>query len=644
LTTRAGSSMSCVYDAVGNRIQRTDYNGVSTTYSYDNLNRLTTIVYPTRTVTYGYDPLNNLTRAINENGTIYINYDNRYRVSSVSDPFFYGISYNYDTTGNRTWLRVNGATYATYTYDAVNRLTNLADSGGLNFTYSYNAANRLTSRTAPNGVISSYAYDALDRLTSLMHTAGATTLSGNIYTYNNANNISSWTTQSAQRAYTYDAVDRLTGVANFEIPTESYSYDAVDNRTASHLSATYGYQPVNKMTNTVTTTYGYDSNGNLISKSDASGTTTYTFNEENQLTQVAPPSGLIVNYRYDGLGRRIQRTTSVGGNERYVYDGHEALIDLNADWSIATTYFNDLGIDNHLRQTSATTGVSYFLTDHLGSTSALADTAANVVEQLSFDSFGNRSGTSRTRYGYAGRERDPDTGMLYYRARFYDPQLGRFLNEDPIGVSSGQINFFAYVGNNPVNSVDPMGLWGRPVHMRIINEAFACLNAAGREALENVNDEVDGLLNGGAWLEEKAYQHGMRAPYETVAEAKKKADDWINEHMSKARELAPNGCRFGAGNIPRRALEEFGLALHTLMDMTSPSHVGFQVWHGVPYPTGITALDLYRYNKWKKEVLDPHSAQESITVFESDRIRRQAIIDAARDAFQKAFGDCCCTH
>src|SRR5438874_6897587 len=97
--------MSYVYDEVGNRTQRTDYNGVVTNYAYDNLNRLTTITYPSRTVTYGYDPLNNLTRAANENGTVYIGYDNRYRVSSFSDPFYYGIIYNYDTDGERTKLK-----------------------------------------------------------------------------------------------------------------------------------------------------------------------------------------------------------------------------------------------------------------------------------------------------------------------------------------------------------------------------------------------------------------------------------------------------------------------------------------------------------------------------------------------------------
>ncbi|HVS81147.1 MAG TPA: hypothetical protein VHE60_05395 [Pyrinomonadaceae bacterium] len=231
---------------------------------------------------------------------------------------------------------------------------------------------------------------------SLIHTKGVT-LSGNLYSYSNANNISSWTTASDMRAYSYDALDRLTGASNFEMPTENYSYDSVGNRTASHLSASYGYQPFNKLTSTANATYTYDNNGNVISKTDASGTTTFAYDEENRLKQVTLPVGLNVNYTYDGLGRRIQRTTSSGANERYVYDGQDVLLDLNADWSVATTYLSGRGIDNHLRQTSSATGVSYFLSDHLGSTSALTDGSGNLLEQSAYDSFGNSSGSARTR-------------------------------------------------------------------------------------------------------------------------------------------------------------------------------------------------------------------------------------------------------
>ena len=502
----------------------------------------------------------------------------------------------------------------------------------------------MLSRGAPNGVTSSYGYDGLDRLTSLMHTAGATTLNGNLYTYNDAHNISSWTTQSAQRAYTYDTVNRLTAVSNFELPSEGYSYDAVGNRTASHLSPSYSYQPSNELTSTASATYTYDNNGNVVSKTTSSGTTTFSYNEENRLTQVTLPTGLTVSYKYDGLGRRIQRTTSAGANERYVIDGHEVLLDLNADWSVATTYLSDLGMDNHLRQTSAVTGISYFLADHIGSTSALTGAGGNVVEEISSDSFGNSAGSTRTRYDYTGRERDSATGLLYYRARFYDPELGRFTSEDPAGFSGGQMNFFAYVGSNPTNSVEPTGLWSREVHMQIIEKVFQCLGSRGMEKLEGSNDEVDGLLNGGAWMEADSYEHGMRAPWEKLEDAPGRTDSWINDHMDRARQLAPRGCRFGAGNIPGQALEEFGLALHTIINMTSPSHTGFQVWHGLPYLTGITLVDIHRYRKWKKEIYDPHTARETLDAFNSDPVRRDAIYDLARDAFKRAFGNCCCTR
>jgi RHS repeat-associated protein len=455
--TRGGVSMSHAYDAVGNRSQRTDYNGTVTNYAYDNLNRLTTITYPNRTATYAYDPLNNLTQATNENGSVNISYDNRYRVSTVMDPFNYGVSYNYDTAGNRTNLSLNYSTYATYTYDPVNRLTDLKDAANQSFPHSYDAANRLTSRGAPNGVTSNDAYDGLSRLTALTHMAGATTLISNQYSYNDASNITNWTNAAGAHDYEYDPVNRLLVANNSAEPNENYSYDEVGNRRDSHLSGRYAYEPFNKLIQTDTNSYTYDANGNLIAKVDAEVATNFIWSEENQLTQVVLPNRVVVSYKYDALGRRIQRTSNGGENERYVYDGQDVLLDLNADWSVATTYLNAPGIDNHLRQTSATTGVRYYLTDHLGSTVAMTDTTGNIVEQLTYDSFGNSTGNSLTRYTYTGREFDPDTGLMYYRARWYDPQVGRFISEDPIGLSGG-INPFAYVHNAPINNTDPMGL------------------------------------------------------------------------------------------------------------------------------------------------------------------------------------------
>jgi RHS repeat-associated protein len=122
----------------------------------------------------------------------------------------------------------------------------------------------------------------------------------------------------------------------------------------------------------------------------------------------------------------------------------------------------------------------------LGSNVGLTDSSANLVEQLTYDSFGNHTASGRTRYTYTGRERDVDTGLMYYRARFYDPQVGRFINEDPIGLNGG-INHYAYVGNNPASFIDPSGLCPQKTHMEPCS-AIVHLDGAdtGQGALERL--------------------------------------------------------------------------------------------------------------------------------------------------------------
>src|SRR6185369_7470888 len=104
----------------------------------------------------------------------------------------------------------------------------------------------------------------------------------------------------------------------------------------------------------------------------------------------------------------------------------------------------------------------------LDSTIALTGANGDVVERMFYDAFGESSGSSLTRYGYTGRERDPLTGLTYYRARWYDAQQGRFISEDPIGFDNGETNFYAYVENDPIGFNDPMGLprggGGGPYH------------------------------------------------------------------------------------------------------------------------------------------------------------------------------------
>ncbi len=282
-------------------------------------------------------------------------------------------------------------------------------------------------------------------------------IADNNYTYNAAGQITQNLDQSGTHVYGYDAPDRLTSATYTGTPAESYAYDAVGNRTSSHRSATYNYQPFNRLTSTSTATYLYNNNGNMISKSDASGTTQFAWDFENRLVQVVTPSAGSASYKYDALGRRIQRTPSSGISTNFVYDGQDVVKDINSDGS-TVEYLNGPGIDNKIRQKGSSTSTTYYFSqDHLGSPTALTGTTGKLVERITYDAYGNSAGSTRTRYGFTGRERDLLTGLLYYRARFYDPQLGRFISEDPIGLAGG-INSFAYVGNNPVLYRDPSGL------------------------------------------------------------------------------------------------------------------------------------------------------------------------------------------
>lgn len=467
--TRGGTSESYTYDAAGNRLSKTDFNGAAVTYAYDDLNRVTAVGYPDSTqASFTYDTLSRLITATNQTGTVSFTYDSMGRLSASTDVYGIVSSFSYDANGNRTGEGVGAApnvapaaATATYGYDALNRPVTVTDAASATVTYGYDAANRLVSRSLPNGVTTSYEYDGLGRLTRLKDLKGQVIIADGQYQYDAAGRVTQKTDLSGAHAYGYDVVGRLTSATHPNAAAESYAYDGVGNRTSSHRAASYAYQAANRLTSAAGTSFGYDANGNLTSKTDGAGATSFTWDYENRLVGAEPSSGSSITYKYDALGRRVERREGSSQWTRFAYGGADVVRDRNSDGS-GVEYLNGPGVDNKLRQADAS-GALYFLSDHLRSTTALTDSLGSVVDQTGYDSFGDSAGGTLTRYGFTGRERDPATGLLYYRARWYDPQTGRFMSEDPAGFAAG-MNFYAYVLNDPVGKVDPSGLNDAPYY------------------------------------------------------------------------------------------------------------------------------------------------------------------------------------
>lgn len=558
--TRAGLQVSFAYDAVGNRTGRTDYNNMATGYTYDSLKRLTKITYPdASTATYGYDKLSQLTSATNINGTVSFVYDSLGRTTSTTDVFGQVLNYVFDANDRRTKLSFGATTSATYAYDVVNRLTKITDSANLAVSYVYDAGSNLTSRTLPNGIATTYTYDGLDRVTRLKDLKSKTVIADNQYSYNNAGDITQNIDQSGTHSYAYDAIERLTSATYTGAPSETYAYDGVGNRTSSHKSAVYGYQPNNRLVTTSTASYLYDNNGNSISKSDATGITQFSWDFENRLTQVVTPSSGSVSYKYDALGRRIQRSPSSGVSTNFVYDGQDVVKDINSDGT-TVEYLNGPGIDNKIRQKGSSNSTTYYFSqDHLGSTTVLTGTTGKVVERTTYDAYGNSAGSTRTRYGYTGRERDQLTGLLYYRSRFYDPQLGRFISEDPIGFAGG-INSFAYVSNNPQNATDPQGLYEIDVHYYLTyylaskHKCFSLSDAKEIAEGDQRTDEDERTKPGPFRAYQNATYHALHP----------------GSHQPYLDNLFQEATR---GHTPGQNMRAFGVYLHYLQDMFS--HAGY---------------------------------------------------------------------
>jgi RHS repeat-associated protein len=217
------------------------------------------------------------------------------------------------------------------------------------------------------------------------------------------------------------------------------------------------YDAANQLTqfNSGTPNVTHDANGNLTSITDLTGTTNFTYDARNRVIARNGP-GINETYTYDALGRRITKTTN-GETKSYLHDGNDIVAEVKGG-AVTATYLRGQNIDEPFVRQSAS-GNEYYHLDAQGSTMSLTDAGGMVRTSYSYDAYGNTSITgiaSANPFQYTGRENDGE-GLYYYRTRYYTPALHRFLAEDQLGLDGGDLNFYSYTFNNPVNYTDPSG-------------------------------------------------------------------------------------------------------------------------------------------------------------------------------------------
>jgi RHS repeat-associated protein len=457
-------TLTWTYDLAGQFLSEQSVKNASTVvYTYDlGGNRLTLSLNGTLFVSYGPDDASRLATIARGSNTFTFGYDNANRRTSLAVPNGINTSYSYDNLNRLTILTaVLGSTTITssaYTYDnAGNRLTKTTPDYSEG--YSYDPLNKLTAANR-NGTANQwvYSYDAVgNRITNQADSVVSSA------TYNDSNQLVSQTGGGPLRVRGHldkpgtvkvngQSAQMLAGNV-FQTTINATAGTNTISVVATDVSGNVRSQNYQITLSGIADTFTSDPNGNVTQKVEGSLTWTYTWDVENRLTQVQSNGTTVATFAYDPLGRRVQKVAG-GVTTSWTYDGPAILQQMSG--GSALKYIHGPGVDEPLASDDGT-ALTYFQTDGLGSIVKATNSSGAVTLTRQYDAWGNlQLGATTNGFAFTGREWDSETGLYYFRARYYDSRLGRFLREDPIGFRGGT-NFYSYVLNNPVNLTDPSG-------------------------------------------------------------------------------------------------------------------------------------------------------------------------------------------
>ncbi len=524
------------YDALGRMIEKTDQEGLATTYTYTADGMPESILYNDgRMAAFSYTPLRQLAMVRDWLGETRIDRDKQGSITAVTDYRGRTVRYEWGDLGERRKLTYPDGTTLTWRYDEMLRPVELARTAGgeelLRISYRYDELGRLSEKRNSGGYHTCLHYNEMGQLDELLHKEQKGILDRFSYSYDAMGNKTvvrkerrGLPAESGEYCFAYDALQRLVNVEKDGRKLRSYQYDSFGNRTCMEdytedMQYLFTYDSMNKLMEkeacpmseaggtAVHTTYAYDGRGNLTGEYCGGRLLHgYAYNAANRLESSWDDAGREADYFYNALGQRTGKNSG-GKTEEYLLDltrAYHNLLGIEKTDGTQTFFwdFNVAVMEDERKK------LHYYLQDDLGSPlRVLYGTGSGEV--YGYDEFGRdlyemeEEDSSKRRYsrqgekqpfGYTGYRYDPVSGTYFAQAREYMARCGRFISKDRERfISVGDFlsnNLYVYCRNSPLNYLDDSGNEIIIVSGGIDDGAkFECMFI--EPALKNINDEID---------------------------------------------------------------------------------------------------------------------------------------------------------